>query len=67
MRAIGAGQKSPAHPAPARSRVDGGPLALFGALGGVLAPALHRDASPLALGAIMSASALAAAPCTPSG
>jgi DHA1 family bicyclomycin/chloramphenicol resistance-like MFS transporter len=34
---------------------------LFGALGGVLAAALYRDASPLALGAIMSAAALAAA------
>jgi DHA1 family bicyclomycin/chloramphenicol resistance-like MFS transporter len=34
---------------------------LFGALGGVIAAALYRDASPLALGAIMSAAALAAA------
>src|SRR5271166_6824789 len=34
---------------------------LFGALGGGLAAALYRDASPLALGAIMSAAALAAA------
>ena len=34
---------------------------LFGALGGMIAAALHRDASPLALGAIMSAAALAAA------
>ena len=32
---------------------------LFGALGGVAAAALYRDASPTALGAIMSASALA--------
>ena len=34
---------------------------LFGALGGMLAAALYRDASPLALGAIMSAAALTAA------
>jgi DHA1 family bicyclomycin/chloramphenicol resistance-like MFS transporter len=34
---------------------------LFGALGGVAAAALYRDASPLALGAIMTAAALAAA------
>ena len=34
---------------------------LFGALGGVAAAALYHDASPLALGAIMSAAALAAA------
>ena len=34
---------------------------LFGALGGVIAAALYRDASPLALGAIMSAAALTAA------
>jgi DHA1 family bicyclomycin/chloramphenicol resistance-like MFS transporter len=34
---------------------------LFGALGGVVAAALYRDASPLALGAIMSAAALASA------
>ena len=32
---------------------------LFGALGGIAAAALYRDASPTALGAIMSASALA--------
>jgi DHA1 family bicyclomycin/chloramphenicol resistance-like MFS transporter len=32
---------------------------LFGALGGVTAAALYRDASPTALGAIMSAAALA--------
>jgi MFS transporter, DHA1 family, multidrug resistance protein len=32
---------------------------LFGAIGGVTAAALYRDASPTALGAIMSASALA--------
>ena len=32
---------------------------LFGALGGVAAAALYRNASPTALGAIMSASALA--------
>jgi DHA1 family bicyclomycin/chloramphenicol resistance-like MFS transporter len=31
---------------------------LFGALGGVTAAALYRDASPTALGAIMSAAAL---------
>ena len=34
---------------------------LFGALGGLAAAALYHDASPLALGAIMSAAALAAA------
>src|SRR5271170_4390465 len=34
---------------------------LFGALGGVAAAALYHDASPLALGAIMSVAALAAA------
>ena len=34
---------------------------LFGALGGVIAAALYRDASPLGLGAIMSAAALTAA------
>jgi MFS transporter, DHA1 family, multidrug resistance protein len=34
---------------------------LFGALGGVAAAALYRDASPLALAAIMSVAALAAA------
>ena len=34
---------------------------LFGALGGVAAAALYHDASPLALGAIMSAAALGAA------
>jgi hypothetical protein len=34
---------------------------LFGALGGMIAAALYRDASPLALGAIMSAAALTAA------
>ena len=34
---------------------------LFGALGGVAAAALYRDASPVALAAIMSAAALAAA------
>jgi MFS transporter, DHA1 family, multidrug resistance protein len=34
---------------------------LFGALAGALAAALYRDASPLALGAIMSAAALTAA------
>jgi MFS transporter, DHA1 family, multidrug resistance protein len=34
---------------------------LFGALGGVVAAALYRDASPLGLGAIMSAAALTAA------
>ena len=34
---------------------------LFGALAGVLAAALYRNASPLALGAIMSAAALTAA------
>ena len=34
---------------------------LMGALGGVIAAALYRNASPLALGAIMSAAALAAA------
>jgi hypothetical protein len=33
---------------------------LFGALGGLASAALYRDASPTALGAIMSASALAA-------
>ena len=33
---------------------------LFGALGGVAAAALYRDASPTALGAIMSAAALSA-------
>ena len=32
---------------------------LFGALGGLASAALYRDASPPALGAIMSASALA--------
>ena len=34
---------------------------LFGALGGVVAAALYRDASPTTLGAIMSAAAVAAA------
>ena len=34
---------------------------LFGALGGSLAASLYRDASPLAIGAVMSAGALAAA------
>jgi MFS transporter, DHA1 family, multidrug resistance protein len=34
---------------------------LFGALGGLAAAALYHDASPLALGAIMTAAALAAA------
>jgi DHA1 family bicyclomycin/chloramphenicol resistance-like MFS transporter len=34
---------------------------LFGALGGVIAAALYRDASPVGLGAIMSAAALTAA------
>jgi MFS transporter, DHA1 family, multidrug resistance protein len=34
---------------------------LFGALGGIAAAALYRDASPVALAAIMSAAALAAA------
>jgi hypothetical protein len=34
---------------------------LFGALGGVASAALYRDASPTALGAIMSAAALSAA------
>ncbi len=33
----------------------------FGALGGLIAAALYRDASPLALGAIMSAAALTGA------
>ena len=33
---------------------------LFGALGGVTAAALYRDASPTALGAIMTAAALSA-------
>jgi MFS transporter, DHA1 family, multidrug resistance protein len=33
---------------------------LFGALGGLVAAALYRDASPLALGAIMSAAAVSA-------
>jgi MFS transporter, DHA1 family, multidrug resistance protein len=34
---------------------------LFGALGGVAAAALYRDASPLAVAAIMTAAALGAA------
>jgi DHA1 family bicyclomycin/chloramphenicol resistance-like MFS transporter len=34
---------------------------LFGALGGAIAAALYQDASPLALGAIMSVAALTAA------
>ena len=34
---------------------------LFGALGGAVAAALYRDGSPLAIGLVMSAGALAAA------
>jgi len=54
----GLGARASARP---RRRERGIRAERFGALGGVIAAALYGDASPLALGAIMSAAALTAA------